>query len=411
MEKTRRSRKPIVLLGLIAMFITLISITVYAAYSFSREVVDGDITVGDVTVDSKSYLSYSKYSDSYIVNTLGFEQYTTNYYVAKKIRLDTVCLLEDIQMKASYSQVSISSFASGVTYFTYDSTKDSYTVALEYSSSETYYVASYVLNGVKNAYDIAVNKLTTEVTGNQVKVYEYGSTTNTLAVINVTVDSVNGVITEITSIRKSASVAGELTAIIGSDKLSITVIDSSLITTSNAPVKISNSNNKVTCYANYRNKEDSRIDYTLPYLSQLGLEFTFTAKIPVYVRIHIQDAWISERIISSTRSRTKYVLKDQISGSSPFAVTDENWYYDSATNIVYLKTLYTPTYTVDGTTGAYTYDPMSVTFDVNPGYYYYDTSPTASSTYTTVEVSFTVDIVQANRAAALWGSDFTKIFG
>ena len=411
MEKTRRSRKPIVLLGLIAMFITLISITVYAAYSFSREVVDGDITVGDVTVDSKSYLSYSKYSDSYIVNTLGFEQYTTNYYVAKKIRLDTVCLLEDIQMKASYSQVSISSFASGVTYFTYDSTKDSYTVALEYSSSETYYVASYVLNGVKNAYDIAVNKLTTEVTGNQVKVYEYGSTTNTLAVINVTVDSVNGVITEITSIRKSASVAGELTAIIGSDKLSITVIDSSLITTSNAPVKISNSNNKVTCYANYRNKEDSRIDYTLPYLSQLGLEFTFTAKIPVYVRIHIQDAWISERIISPTRSRTKYVLKDQISGSSPFAVTDENWYYDSATNIVYLKTLYTPTYTVDGTTGEYTYDPMSVTFDVNPGYYYYDTSPTASSTYTTVEVSFTVDIVQANRAAALWGSDFTKIFG
>ena len=410
MKKLNIIKKPIVLLGLIASFIAIITITVFAAYSFRKTIVDEDVTVGDVTVDSKSYLSYSKYSDSYIVNTLGFEPYTTSYYVAKKIRIDTVCLLEDIQMKASYSPVSITEFHSGVTYYTYDSTRDSYSIASTYESGVTYYVASYGLSGVKNSYDIAVNRLTTEVDNNIITVYEYG-TTNTIAIITVTVDSINGVLTGITSVVKSNTTEGTLKAIIGSDKLSITVIDSSLVTGTNVPSRISQSNNKVTCYANYRNKEDSRIDYTLPYLSQLGLEFTFTAKIPVYVRIHIQDAWISERIISSTRSRTKYVLKDQISGSSPFAVTNDSWYYDSATNIVYLKTLYTPVYTVDSTTGEYNYESMSVIFDVNEGYYYYDTSPTASQTYTTVEVSFTVDIVQANRAAALWGSDFTKIFG
>lgn len=409
MKKINRIQRPIFLLGLIVIFISLITVTAYAAYSYRRTISDGDVTVGDVTVDSKSYLSYSKYSDNDIIETLGFEKYTTNYYVAKKMRIDTVCLIENIQMKASYSSVSIDRFDDNVTYFTYDDEKETYTVATEYDSSKTYYVATYVMNGVKNAYDISVHKLTTEVTGNQIKVYEYNNSNNTIAIIEVTVDSTNGLLTGITSITKSSTVAGDLEAIVGSDKLSITVIDNSLVTSSNKPSAISS--NKVTCYANYRNREDSRIDYDLPYLSQLGLEFTFTAKIPVYVRIHIQDAWISERIISSTRSRTKYVLKDQISGSSPFAVSDEQWYYDSSTNIVYLKTLYTPTYTVDSQTGNYVYNPMSVTFDVNKGYFYYDTSPTAASTYTTVEVSFTVDIVQANRAAALWGSDFTKIFG
>ncbi len=410
MKKFNIARKPIVLLGLAVVFISLITVTVFAAYTFSKNVVDEDVTVGDVTVDSKSYLSYAKYSDSDITGTLGYEANSTNYYVAKKMRVDTVCLLEDIQMKASYTQVSISSFESGVTYYTHNSENDSYTVASSYDSSETYYTASYVLNSVKNAYDITVNRLTTEINDNQITVYEYGSTTTTLAILTVTVDSDNGVLTKVTSVVESSTVEGTLKAIIGSDSLSITIIDSSLITSNNTSSEISTTSNKVTCYANYRNRDDSRIDYSLPYLSQLGLEFTFTAKIPVYVRIHIQDAWISERIISSTRSRTRYVLKDQISGSSPFAVSDDDWYYDSATNIVYLMTLYTPTYTVD-TDGSYVYDPMSVTFNVNEGYYYYDTSPTAASTYTTVEVSFTVDIVQANRAAALWGSDFTKIFG
>jgi len=409
MKKFNIARKPIVLLGLIVVFVSLITITIFAAYTFSKNVVDGDVTVGDVTVDSKSYLSYAKYSDSDITGTLGYEANSTNYYIAKKMRIDTVCLLEDIQMKASYTQVSISSFDGG-TYYTYNEETDSYTVASSYESGVTYYKASYVLNSVKNAYDITVNKLTTVVDDNQITVYEYGSTTTTLAIITVTMDSDNGVLTNITSVVESSSEEGNLKAIIGSDKLSITIIDSSLVTSLNTASKITTTSNKVTCYANYRNRDDSRIDYSLPYLSQLGLEFTFTAKIPVYVRIHIQDAWISERIISSTRSRTRYVLKDQISGSSPFAVSDDDWSYDSSTNIVYLKTLYTPTYTVDAN-GSYVYDPMSVTFNVNEGYFYYDTSPTASSTYTTVEVSFTVDIVQANRAAALWGSDFTKIFG
>ena len=50
-------------------------------------------------------------------------------------------------------------------------------------------------------------------------------------------------------------------------------------------------------------------------------------------------------------------------------------------------------------------------FNVNEGYFYHDTSAQAASKVTTVQVSFTVDIVQANRAEALWGVDFDEIFG
>ena len=56
MKKLNIIKKPIVLLGLIASFIAIITITVFAAYSFRKTIVDEDVTVGDVTVDSKSYL-------------------------------------------------------------------------------------------------------------------------------------------------------------------------------------------------------------------------------------------------------------------------------------------------------------------------------------------------------------------
>ena len=45
------------------------------------------------------------------------------------------------------------------------------------------------------------------------------------------------------------------------------------------------------------------------------------------------------------------------------------------------------------------------TFDVSKGYFYNDTSSQARSTITKVQVSFTVDVVQANRVQALWGVD------
>ena len=133
--------------------------------------------------------------------------------------------------------------------------------------------------------------------------------------------------------------------------------------------------------------------------------FDFTVKIPVYVRIHIQDAWISTQFLSSKSERVRYISKDKISGASPFTVSDTDWYYDESENIAYYKGMFEP---VKDQNGDFT--SQEFTFNVNEGYFYHDTSAQAASKVTTVQVSFTVDIVQANRAEALWGVDFDTLF-
>ncbi len=52
-----------------------------------------------------------------------------------------------------------------------------------------------------------------------------------------------------------------------------------------------------------------------------------------------------------------------------------------------------------------TYKPQSYTFNVNEAYYYSSLSSGVYNEYVDVEVSFTVDVVQANRVKALWGFD------
>ena len=58
MKKINKFKKPIILLGLISLFISMIGITIYAAYSMKKVTYDGDVTIGDVVVNSKNYLTY-----------------------------------------------------------------------------------------------------------------------------------------------------------------------------------------------------------------------------------------------------------------------------------------------------------------------------------------------------------------
>ena len=403
MKKINKFKKPIILLGLISLFISMIGITIYAAYSMKKVTYDGDVTIGDVVVNSKNYLTYEKYaSDAEIKSQTNNDPYSTGYYMAKKMRIDTVCVLEGFQMKASYEPVSISSFTPGVTYYEMDDTIGAYVVASTYQSGKQYYIPSYALNTVKTAYDSSVNKLTVTISGNTLTVTPTNSS-ESLAVLTVTINSQTGLLTSVTSLRKSASVEGNLRAIIGSDSLSITILDNDLLSSA-TPAAISTTQNNVTCFASYRNKEDVRIDYSVPYLSQLGLEFSFTTKIPVYVRIHIQDAWISTQFLSTRTERIRYISKDKISGSSPFTVTDDDWYYDASTNVVYHKEMIEPVIEND------VFKTQKFTFNINEGYFYYDKSAQAASKITTVKVSFTVDIVQANRAEKLWEVNFEELF-
>ncbi len=401
MNIVNKARKPIVLLGLLTLFISLITVVVMAAYSYTRKTIDDDVTIGDVTVDAKNYLSYAKYPTDASIPS-GIELKSQEYYMAKKMRIDTLCIIDGFQMKPSYRQVSISSFAEGVTYYTLNNETGSFVKATSYASGTQYYVASYALNSVKSAYDINVNKLTVAISSNTLTMTNGGTT---VAILTVDIDSDTGLISDIVSVKKSATVNGNLKAIIGSDFLSVTIIDNDLINTNNQPTRLTTSENNIECFASFRNKDDQRINYDLPYLNQLGLGFEFTVKIPVYIRIHIQDAWISTQFLSSRSERVRYVSKDKISGSSPFSVQNPDWYYDASQNIVYYKHMFMP----NETNGVFA--SQEFTFNVNEGYIYYDKSAQANQKITTVQVSFTIDIVQANRAEKLWGVDFDELFG
>ena len=403
MNIVNKARKPIVLLGLITLFISIITVTVFAAYNFTRKIEEEDVNIGDISVDSKNYLTYAKYpTDDKLPQ--GIEVNSANYYLAKKMRIDTLCILDGFQMKPSYERDDNPDFTSSNAYFYEDPNTGAYVRAQSYQSGTQYYVATYALNSVKSAYDANVNKLTVTISSNTLTIANGGSQ---LAILTVQIDSSTGLLSGISSVKKSNDNVGNLRAILGNDYLSVTIIDDDLITASNQPQEITleENANKVTCFASYRNKSDSRIDYTLPYLNQLGLEFEFTVKIPVYVRIHIQDAWVSTQFLSSKSERVRYVSKDKISGSSPFMVSSSDWYYDAGQNIAYYKGMFMPI----EDNGEFT--SQTFAFNVNEGYFYYDKSAQAAQKITTVQVSFTIDIVQANRAEKLWNVDFDELFG
>ena len=102
---------------------------------------------------------------------------------------------------------------------------------------------------------------------------------------------------------------------------------------------------------------------------------------------------ISEDISPSSTPIVKYTSKKTISGRSPFYVDNQAWYYDTNDNVAYLKTC------ISKRDLAYSYS-----FTVNPSYFYIP--PTASFTERMiVQVSYSLEVIQANRAKAVWGKD------
>ena len=93
----------------------------------------------------------------------------------------------------------------------------------------------------------------------------------------------------------------------------------------------------IACYATEKKGWANETDDI--YLNQLSLKFSYKTTIDVYVRIHIQDAWISTKTYTNGLESTTYIEKDKITGKSPFAPLDtENWIYDENTNCIYYKT-------------------------------------------------------------------------
>ena len=217
---------------------------------------------------------------------------------------------------------------------------------------------------------------------------------NDLAIsITCQIDSEQGTVTEgeVTVSNKNYK------AVINADGLGLVLIDTD-ITNSASGYRAVDANSAINCSASENKYANDSI-----YLSQLGLHFEFTTELAAYVRIHIQDGWKRTRVYASSE-RENYILKDQISGKSPFTIGGDNWFYDEKTNCIYLKQMFIPTQNADGT-----YQSQAYTFNVNEAYFYHAISTSAYTEYIDVQVSFTVDIVQANRAKDLWQFDPSTI--
>lgn len=164
----------------------------------------------------------------------------------------------------------------------------------------------------------------------------------------------------------------------------------------------------IVCYATekegYKEENDNYF-----YLNQLGLRFDIAASIDVFVRIHFEDAWILEKTVGGTVSDPQYIRKAALNSSYPFSAPagDTDWYYDIDSNSVYYK------HVIDSETETATTDDAgnyihSLSYNVNNSYFYeFGSNEIIANGHQAVlvEVSFTVDVVQANRAYKIWGKD------
>lgn len=381
------------LIWLVGLLVLLSSIgIVFAAFMFNQ-VVNVDAEIGNIKIDSKKYVLYNEPTTLDISNP--------NYKKSLKLRKDTVLVIESLvlQSDSTYEATKDTVFINNkIYYIKEDNQYKVATIEVGAQIQGTYYEEVKNYNGIKqvnSSYDREFNVLEFEITNSS-------STDNASSTLTTTIDSlniqINANINKAKGVISNASVSAtnkNYKAVIGADGLSMVILDKDIMESSSGSTKI-NADEKITCSAT-ENKSDSENIY----LSQLGLEFSFTSEIACYVRIHIQDAWKQTRIYNATGTvMAKYIVKEKVDGKSPFMVDDENWYYDEAENCVYLKEMYVPEKDAEGN-----FISKSYTFNVNEAYYYFLKTVGTYSEYIDIDVSFTVDIVQANRAKALWHID------
>lgn len=380
---------------LLGLLVLLSSIgLVFAAFVFSQTVnMTGKL--GGVTIESKNYLIYAKNHN--LTST------DPNYDRAEKLRKDTVAVVENIKLKytATYTKTNDSAYVEGKTYFKKidDNTYEAVSVVAgtntdigdRYEETRSY----SGIDRIGTIYDSELHDVEFEIDSQDLSVFSFTIGTLDIDITN-TISQTDGVITEASV--DTSDTEKNYKAVIGVDGLSMVIIDED-ITRSETGYTSLEAKSKLTCSASKDKYYESSSSPKKYYLSQLGLQFTFKSEIAVYVRIHIQDAWTRTRAYSSN-TKELYVMKDLIGGKSPFSVSDSEWVYDETTNYVYLKQMYVPTKDSNGNFVSTTY-----TFDVNEAYYYDSTKTSAFTDYIDVDVSFTIDIVQANRAKAKWNVD------
>lgn len=392
--------------GLLVFALSIV--VVFAAFVFNQKV-EATAKLGKIEILHKDFYDYS------------YDKTSEDLNVAK-LRKDTVAILDGISLNSTddHTITNDGIYIDGKNYYRKDGNDyillvpntDTETNDYEVGSpiTGTVYESSKVYSGIRNISICQYYSNSTFHTFEYSKSNEDKTLTFTInsvvITVTVTVDSDDGIITGATISTNNESKHYRVKVDV--DGLGMLVLDDDITNTLTTGYTVVDATQAITCSASegkfYTDleKQDMANNYH-PYLSQLGLHFEFKADMDVYVRIHIRDAW--EKIKEySTSSRETYAIKDQISGHSPFTVNDSDWYYDESTNCVYLREMYHPVYDANGVLQSSSY-----TFQVNEAYFYQVAQSTAYTEFVNVQVSFTVDIVQANRAIALWKVDPSQI--
>lgn len=380
----------IYLIGLLVLIFAIT--TTFAAFVFSQSVVVST-HLGGVGSIEKNYLIYAK--------TPEVSASDPNYSKAEKLRNDTVAIIDNIALNSTktYKATSDTTFLEGKTYYT-DQNGTVATVTPGDTVEGTYYeVNTTTYSGLKTVtgYDVKLNSNTWTVNGNLVAEATVKDKDNedVTVTLTCTIDANEGILK-----TASATATGKnYKAVIGTTGLYVTIIDTDLTKEASSYTTTTATGAKITCSASTSKYKPEGFTGNKYYLSQVGLQFSFTPAIDVYVRLHIKDAWTRTRVYSTSIKET-YVMKDLVGGKSPFTVTDDNWYYDEATNYLYLKQKKSPVLKQDGT-----FDSVSYTFDVNESYFYTLPGGVTYQEYIDVDLSFTVELIQANRIKAVWGKD------
>ncbi len=148
-------------------------------------------------------------------------------------------------------------------------------------------------------------------------------------------------------------------------------------------------NGVLICYAS---KKQVYNEEGYSELKDLGVNVSLETDINVRLRIKVQDVWMSYKVYPSGTKKNDIIAKDIT--ENPFNF-DSNWKYDPETGYAYYQ----------GILNAGSSTGISV---IKYGDYEKELSTAVGGYRETiiVSISFQLDIVQANRAEAIWGVTF-----
>lgn len=419
-----------------AIFLLLVGVSVYAAFVYNMTVTSNNVS-GNIVIPEPKYISYAINQDASRTDFTNKEDFQA---VLKERAGGSEVDTEAVDFKSSYQYYYIrtiteaTSYSSGTNYFIKDDTNNYVYRNIEsFLEGETYYTITYnqvsSANYIETATQVSnlnnfdsskayykleggnyVYQNITQFENNQTY-YTCKYTYNTQAEdknyyrlghqYDSTVTSSNFSDNDyyILSERDSAGYGlfTKATSFVSGTRYYKIIYVPSEAQTSGLISDTNSEYNGLACVNTYgTERTGSRAETeNHMYLNQVGFEFSIQTNIACYVRIKFRDAWVSSKLYAgSSTPLVRYTHKDtSFSGRTPFYVNDENWYFDSRDNVAYLRTYITPR------DKSYSYS-----FNINPSYFYVVNSRTFEERMI-VQVSYSVEVIQANRAKAVWNVD------